>query len=178
MWCPQAAEWGNASEVFSAVGTVAAVVLALGLAITDHCRRADDRKAELKRNLEIESEFLASYERLGEKMLEFAKSLSISAILKANAGGEMDKEDALPYLRVMRASAERYLLMPSIPIAAYNRFQSFVLYVDSVIAALDKADAKAAQIVIGSMVNSINERWGASKESDGSKSERGQPKAS
>lgn len=178
MFCPQAVVWGNVSEVFSAVGTVGAVVLALWLAVSDHFRRADDRKAELSRNLEIEKEFLISYERLGRKMVEFSEVLRVSFLLTLNAGDKIDKASALSYLSVIRASAERYMMMPSIPIAAYNRFQSFMLYVDGVIAALNQAEEKMEAFVITSLIDGICERWGHLKKCDASKDECDQPKAS
>ncbi|MED5544661.1 MAG: hypothetical protein VYD90_05365 [Pseudomonadota bacterium] len=49
-FCPQAVEYGDLSSVFSAVGTVAAVVISLCIAIRDARKHANDKREAFQRD--------------------------------------------------------------------------------------------------------------------------------
>ncbi|MEG3181819.1 hypothetical protein [Sphingomonas sp. LT1P40] len=112
VFCPSTVNWGSVAEVVGAVGSVSAVIVALGLALREQRRQGDQERARVMVEYRRRNEIITEALELAEEARDEAQAYACGF-----EGGPFDlAQHVAAYTREMEAKSQRALQLQALEI--------------------------------------------------------------
>jgi len=123
MFCPSSADWGNVADWVSGVGSMGAVIVALGIAIRDSRQKQAADKARELRAAQDENAMIVEALELYREL----RSWSQRALDAFEGEGEaLDWRGMIEVGRAVGATARRLQQLPLVNIRMYREYESII----------------------------------------------------